>query len=291
MRSLHARLPAIPGTGASTAALSSLPWMSHMEMTLWLQRHCAPKHSMMHTEESAGPAHRRRARPWWGSQPAARSPPCLLDRALLCQWLQAVMSTTTANITANWELGPMKCEMCATHSRAASCQDTSSHAWQGAARVRRADPQDAMSPRHSPGPFSALSTHGAHETVRSAPAPPWCTTAVQRGKSQSCGTSPTIRTPEGMSPASTAPRPPHPAACTPCRVGGLPAAVTCLAAQPCKKMLRPRYRPPQRGRPCLWQPRANPGSPPRMCTRTGPAKLQKHAVRRHRAPPQASLCG
>jgi len=129
----------------------------------------------------------------------------------------------------------MKCEMCATHSRAASCQDTSSHAWQGAARVRRADPQDAMSPRHSPSPFSALSTHGAHETVGSAPAPPWCTTAVQRGKSQSCGTSPTIRTPEGMSPASTAPRPPHPAACTPCRVGGLLAAVTCLAAQPCKK--------------------------------------------------------
>jgi len=113
--------------------------------------------------------------------------------------------------------------------------DTSSHAWQGAARVRRADPQDAMSPRHSPSPFSALSTHGAHETVGSAPAPPWCTTAVQRGKSQSCGTSPTIRTPEGMSPASTAPRPPHPAACTPCRVGGLLAAVTCLAAQPCKK--------------------------------------------------------
>jgi len=33
--------------------------------------------------------------------------------------------------------------------------DTSSHAWQGAARVRRADPQDAMSPRHSPSPFYA----------------------------------------------------------------------------------------------------------------------------------------
>jgi hypothetical protein len=121
-------------------------------------------------------------------------------------------------------------ELCAYTGQRRLGPDTVQPCMAGRSKRARGRPPGRNVPTAQPRPpLQAQHPRHAHKTrtLGSAPAPPWCTTAVQRGKSQSCGTSPTISTPEGMSPASTAPRPPHPAACTFCRVDGPLAAVTC----------------------------------------------------------------